>query len=102
LCYEVRFDGSLYKLFSANIKTVEHRTTSTLSHDFIIEQIDKCEEKLSGGDYDGAITNARSLIEAVSISLVETTIIKRKYFFLGLDFQRRLIIIRCYQNCPSW
>jgi hypothetical protein len=69
--YEVRFDGNSYKLFSANIKTVEHSATSTLSHDFIIEQIDKCEEKLSGGDYDGAITNARSLIEAVSISLIE-------------------------------
>jgi hypothetical protein len=39
--YVVRFDGNSYKLFSANIKTVEHRTTSTLSHDFIIEQIDK-------------------------------------------------------------
>jgi hypothetical protein len=36
-----------------------------LSHEFIREQTDKCDKKVSDGDYDGAITNARSLIEAV-------------------------------------
>jgi hypothetical protein len=73
--YEVRYDGKSCRLFSNNtnnIKTVEHKTVSALSHDFIIEQIDKCEEKLATGDYDGAITNARSLIEAVAIKLIET------------------------------
>jgi len=38
---------------------------SHLSHAFIIEQIEKCRTKTSQGDYDGAITNARSLVEAV-------------------------------------
>lgn len=38
---------------------------SHLSHDFIMEQIDKCKMKMGQGDYDGAITNARSLVEAV-------------------------------------
>ena len=70
--YEVHYDGMKYRLFSATSKVVEHKTTSTLSHDFIIEQLDKCEEKLATGDYDGAITNARSLIEAVSIKIIET------------------------------
>jgi hypothetical protein len=70
--YEVRHDGKSYRLFSDNEKVVEHKTTSTLSYEFIAEQIGKCEEKLSVGDYDGAITNARSLIEAVSIKLIET------------------------------
>lgn len=36
-----------------------------LSHQFIIEQIDKCRTKIAGSDFDGAITNARSLVEAV-------------------------------------
>ena len=36
-----------------------------LSHEFIREQTDKCDKKVLDGDYDGAITNARSLIEAV-------------------------------------
>ena len=35
------------------------------SHEFIDEQLVKCDQKLQGGDYDGAITNARSLLEAV-------------------------------------
>jgi hypothetical protein len=38
---------------------------SHLSHTFIVEQIEKCRMKTSRGDYDGAITNARSLVEAV-------------------------------------
>ena len=32
---------------------------------FIDEQVKKCDRKLSENDYDGAITNARSLLEAV-------------------------------------
>ncbi|MDQ1193806.1 hypothetical protein QE419_002572 [Brevundimonas vesicularis] len=36
-----------------------------LSHQFIFEQVDKCRMKIGGGDFDGAITNARSLVEAV-------------------------------------
>jgi hypothetical protein len=38
---------------------------SHLPHAFIVEQIEKCRSKTSQGDYDGAITNARSLVEAV-------------------------------------
>jgi len=38
---------------------------SHLSHAFIVEQIEKCRTKMSQRDYDGAITNARSLVEAV-------------------------------------
>ena len=38
---------------------------SHLSHAFIMEQIEKCRTKMSHGDYDGAITNGRSLVEAV-------------------------------------
>jgi hypothetical protein len=36
-----------------------------LSHEFIREQTEKCDKKVLDGDYDGAITNARSLVEAV-------------------------------------
>jgi hypothetical protein len=36
-----------------------------LSHEFIAEQIEKCDKKLAAEDYDGAITNARSMVEAV-------------------------------------
>lgn len=36
-----------------------------VTHEFIHAQIAKCEAKLSTADYDGAITNARALLEAV-------------------------------------
>lgn len=36
---------------------------------FIDEQIEKCERKIASGDFDGAITNARSLVEAVLVDL---------------------------------
>ncbi len=35
------------------------------AHTFIVEQIDKSEQKILNGDYDGAITNARSLLESI-------------------------------------
>lgn len=45
-------------------------TLSTLSHDFVKEQIDKANNKLSVADYDGAITNARSLVEAIQEEII--------------------------------
>jgi len=35
------------------------------AHIFIDEQVKKCDAKISSGDYYGAITNARSLVEAI-------------------------------------
>ena len=40
-------------------------------HLFIEEQLQKCEQKIQDGDYDGAITNGRSLLEAVLSELEE-------------------------------
>lgn len=40
-------------------------------HVFVEEQIAKCEQKLSTGDFDGAITNARSLIETILVLIEE-------------------------------
>lgn len=42
-----------------------------LSDEFINSQIKKCNNKISIGDYDGAITNARSLLEKVMYKLLE-------------------------------
>jgi hypothetical protein len=42
---------------------------SHLSHQFITEQVEKCRTKISQNDNDGAITNARSLVEAVLIAI---------------------------------
>jgi len=37
----------------------------TPNYGFVKEQLEKCEKKILEGDFDGAITNARSLVEAV-------------------------------------
>lgn len=48
-----------------NIFTVEGNP----NHEFISEQIEKCREKIQNQDFDGAITNARSLLEAVLVEI---------------------------------
>lgn len=42
-----------------------------LSHVFIEEQLSKCDRKIADSDFDGAITNARSLLEGVLLALEE-------------------------------
>jgi hypothetical protein len=48
---------------------IEEHQVDKLSHEYISKQIEKCHQKLSSADYDGAITNARSLAEAVLINI---------------------------------
>ncbi len=43
--------------------TVKFRNFSSIDRSFVKEQIHKCEKKLMDADFDGAITNARSLVE---------------------------------------
>ncbi len=40
-----------------------------INHVFIDEQVRKCDKKIDEGDFGGAITNARSLVEAVLIEI---------------------------------
>jgi len=72
--YELRLAGkkwSIYKLSSSPIELSHPYANSVeLTHIFIDEQIKKCDKKLGEGDFDGAITNARSLVEAV-LSAIE-------------------------------
>ncbi len=50
--------------------------------EFIKEQIYKCKNKILNGDHDGAITNARSLLEAVLLE-IEAKILGRKSEYNG-------------------
>ncbi len=71
--YEVVRDGNFYKVreLAGAVIEVEHRfeESEELSELVIEEQIQKCREKVEVGDYSGAITNARSLIEAVCVKI---------------------------------
>jgi hypothetical protein len=45
--------------------------SDVLTHAFIDEQLHMCEGRLASDDYDGAITAARSLLEAVLVAIEE-------------------------------
>jgi hypothetical protein len=51
-----------------------------LSHVFIEEQLTKCDRKIADGDYDGAITNSRSLLEAVLLAIEERILGSRQNY----------------------
>lgn len=67
--FELTASGKKYRLRPADepLVAVEVQLSPQqhASHEFIAEQIAKCDRKLRDEDYDGAITNARSVVEAV-------------------------------------
>jgi hypothetical protein len=67
--YEIVPNGEFFSARPLAGGTVAFRYPSPASREvnqlFIDEQSKKCDRKLAEGDFDGAITNARSLLEAV-------------------------------------
>lgn len=56
------------------------KTTAELNNSFVEEQIEKCNKKIREEDYDGAITNARSLIEEILLLIEERIFSERKNY----------------------
>lgn len=48
---------------------IDEEIKDKASSDYINQQISKCKSKMNSGDYDGAITNARTLIEEILLSI---------------------------------
>ncbi|MDF1697634.1 MAG: abortive infection family protein [Saprospiraceae bacterium] len=69
--YKFKKKGEFFKIYDDTGNLIEAKTIETLSHEFVNEQVEKCNDKITTGDYNGAITNARSLTEAVFIDLIE-------------------------------
>ena len=71
--YAIRRQGLRWEIVAVAGDTVEvlnpFRGSGDLTHEFIAQQLVKSKERLERGDYDGAITNARSLLEAVLSAL---------------------------------
>ena len=67
--YKLILDSNKYKLTSLDKDTIifEHAilNNNEPNIEFIREQTSKCRSKIELSDYDGAITNARSLLESV-------------------------------------
>lgn len=69
--FELKKVGEYYKIHDSKGLLVQAEKAKELNHEFIKEQIDKCHSKIDSGDFNGAITNARSLAEAVMIEIIE-------------------------------
>ncbi len=72
--YKLQCSGNnkwdVYKLDGSQIELSHpYGNSQEVTHIFIDEQISKCDKKLAEGDFDGTITNARSLIEAVLLEI---------------------------------
>ncbi len=67
--FEIRRDGDLFsvQVISGGAVAFSYpsQAVTEINQLFIDEQIKKCDRKLAENDFDGAITNARSLLEAV-------------------------------------
>jgi hypothetical protein len=85
--YEIVAHGSAYDVVDkqrGEILVDVRLEPSHLSHAFIMEQIEKCRTKIGVKDYDGAITNARSMVEAV------LTAIEKEIDSTALDYDGNL------------
>lgn len=58
----------LKRINNNNLVSVEK--ANQLSHEFILEQIQDCQQKLAEERYSGAITNARSLVEGIMQEII--------------------------------
>jgi len=70
--YEMAPEGDHYKVRSLSGVAVEFHPPHPdvkVDADYITGQVTKCEKKINEGDFDGAITNARTLVEAVLLEL---------------------------------
>lgn len=71
--YEIVRDGEHFKVRETGAVSVQFDTpfpeSQEVNHVFIEEQVRKCDKKIDEGDFGGAITNARSLVEAVLIEI---------------------------------
>jgi hypothetical protein len=71
--FELTQDGEHFKVRETASVTVQFDTpfpeSQEVNHVFIEEQVRKCDKKIDDGDFGGAITNARSLVEAVLIEI---------------------------------
>jgi len=82
--FELRMIGNFYKVCEIKKDLVEvsnpFTTIGLPNHQYLLEQIDKCDTKISDNDYEGAITNARSMLEAVLLDLEELIVGERQKY----------------------
>lgn len=70
--FNLIIDNKLNRFFidAPELNIIDGEKLYELRSEFILDQINKAKDKLVKGDYDGAITNARSLCESVQAELI--------------------------------
>lgn len=81
--------GKRYKIVSTESVEIEPESLGEIENDFLTEQIKKCDDKILERDFDGAITNARTLAETVIVDILS------KY---DLDYQHKGDLIVAYKR----
>ena len=68
--YKIIGKGKKYKIVNEEGINIEPESLEKYENDFLSDQIKKCDDKILEGDYDGAITNARTLTETVIVDIL--------------------------------
>ena len=63
--YKIERGQTNTKIRAIEEKVIYAENIEAFENDYISEQLNKCDQKITEKDYDGAITNARTLCEAV-------------------------------------
>lgn len=80
--------------FEINVtELVETKELDRISFEYIREQINKCNSKIADKDFEGSITNARTLIESICLFILESKT-KKKHDYDGN-------MIKLYKNVSS-
>ncbi len=69
--YELTKEGKIYRIRNNQGIIVEAEAISETEHERAHQQIKKCRTKIEAGDFDGAITNARTMLESIMIGIIE-------------------------------
>jgi hypothetical protein len=65
-------NGTQYRIADIEGNFIKPEAAKAIGHEFIDEQIKKCQQKIAADDFNGAITNARTLTEAILIHVIES------------------------------
>jgi hypothetical protein len=69
--YQLVKSGKGYMVVNHEGIHLEPESLAEIENNFLGEQIQKCDEKILTKDYDGAITNARTLTETVMLDILK-------------------------------
>ena len=80
--YKLEIQNKKVKIISITDEIIETKEIYKLNNEVIRENIEKCDKKIKGGDFTGAITNARTFLESLLLYIYRD-IKKEDYKFTG-------------------